>query len=549
MEAKLALKLLCADSIPAEAIRFPATFRARGEYMPLTYVLRLSPDVHQMLSTLPPEGIYSAGEIGFDRAQAFSTYLHETVHWWQHIGSTYGLMSSLSYPARTHANLAHIKDLISRGALKKPVLQMALAMSEGSSTPGTVRGLVNIIVNNHFDLNAFTRFAYNQDFARATASSKVFESIGHAIRLTIGHNLLSMAAIADRDFSSLPDPRTWDDAFAKLREEKVEGFYYGSRVAIPPVGAREIMEGQACFSQIQYLHFASGGRLEWDAFRNLGMLHGVYESAFKQFLVWAEVDWPVSIDHPVVALFLLVCDMAINFGSGFPFDPYPHFQSLIADTLPGIRFALMARTIRRELPHLLQSITDYSRAEYEAISEQISAAMWVASPLQISARCEKWAAGAMSPLMEEYRTYDYEPVNHVGRVLMSHFLALKQEKFAVPEFFCWPGAWLSGHRVSQRIADVFERHSAIFVDRETDSGIYARMRKGYAESAIQRMVNHFYAGTVVYEMTDQLIAKSGPFDYKYDWLKPSATPAEFKQFADGEFKAVYGVAPDEIEIL
>jgi hypothetical protein len=28
---------------------------------------------------------------------ALSTYLHETVHWWQHIGSTAGLVSSLAY--------------------------------------------------------------------------------------------------------------------------------------------------------------------------------------------------------------------------------------------------------------------------------------------------------------------------------------------------------------------------------------------------------------------------------------------------------------------
>jgi hypothetical protein len=50
-------------------------------------------------------------------------------------------------------------------------------------------------------------------------------------------------------------------------------------------------------------------------------------------------------------------------------------------------------------------------------------------------------------------------------------------------------------------------------------------------------------------MTDQLIVKSGPFEYKYDWLKPSASPEEFKQFADRLFAKTYGIAPDEVEIV
>src|SRR5271169_2373247 len=140
------------------------------------------------------------------------------------------------------------------------------------------------------------------------------------------------------------------------------------------------MEGQACFSQIQYLHFASGGQFEWDTFRHLGILHGIYEAAFKEFLDRTELQWPTSINHPTVALFLLICDMAINPGSGFPFDPFPHFHSFIDDTIPGIRFTAMARMIRLKWPELLGAITNYSRAEYEAVSAKISTMMLNPSP-------------------------------------------------------------------------------------------------------------------------------------------------------------------------
>ena len=548
MTIHLTPELLAADPVPVGSSEFSATIRAHGEYMPLAYVLRLSPLIHRTLAALPQTGIYTSREIGLDGVQAFSTYLHETVHWWQHIGTTYGLMCSLSYPSRAHGNYNQIQRLASLGALKKSVRQTAEKVT-GPSTPDTVKGLANIVVNNHFDLSAFSKFSYNQEFAKTIASNVRFESLGHVMHMTYAHNLLAMAASIDKAVATLPDPRTWEAPFSKLKDDKVEGFYYGSRVGLWPVGAREIMEGQACFSQMQYLHFASGGAFEWDIFRELGMLHGVYEAAFKEFLDRTELEWPSSINHPTVGLFLLLCDMAINPGSGFPFDPFPHFPSFIDDTIPGIRFTAMARMIRLKQPELLGVITHYNRDEYEYVSNRISLMMLNPSPMQIAAKCDGWAKGPMLLLMEEYRTYDYRPENRVVRVLLSHNLAFSQDKLLTPELFCWPGAWMAGENVSERIADLFEHHGALFVDRETDSGIYPRMRKDYEEKVVQKMFDDFYAAVVLYEMTDQLIVKSGPFEYKYDWLKPSASSEEFKQFADRHFKAAYGIAPDEIEIV
>ena len=31
------------------------------------------------------------GAIGFEGFRAYSTYVHETIHWWQHVGTTTGL--------------------------------------------------------------------------------------------------------------------------------------------------------------------------------------------------------------------------------------------------------------------------------------------------------------------------------------------------------------------------------------------------------------------------------------------------------------------------
>jgi len=264
-----------------------ATLNAHGLYNAFQFVLRLSPAVHQKISELP-SGIVPVGEIGFDGAQAFSTYLHETIHWWQHAGSTHGLMRSLSYPTQEHGNYKHLKELIAKVGFKKPIRELAIKLPLRDGI-GTLRGLANTIVNNHFDFDAFRRLTFNQAAARSAIGDPYFECVGHAHEMTYSNNIVVLATTVDPDFRIQQHPKEWAEPFAVLRQSKEEGFYYGSPIQLSPLGAQEILEGQACFSQLQYLAFASGGGLSWDHFRALGMLHGVYAKAFETFLREAEL--------------------------------------------------------------------------------------------------------------------------------------------------------------------------------------------------------------------------------------------------------------------
>jgi hypothetical protein len=47
-------------------------------------------------------------------------------------------------------------------------------------------------------------------------------------------------------------------------------------------------------------------------------LRNSYETAFKIFLNEAGLDQPDDLDHPMVGLFQLICDMGINPGAAFP---------------------------------------------------------------------------------------------------------------------------------------------------------------------------------------------------------------------------------------
>jgi hypothetical protein len=71
-----------------------ACVNSQGLFNPMQFVLRLSPEVHRKIDALQPA--IAAGRVDFEGLRAYSTYVHETIHWWQHIGSTTGLMLSLS---------------------------------------------------------------------------------------------------------------------------------------------------------------------------------------------------------------------------------------------------------------------------------------------------------------------------------------------------------------------------------------------------------------------------------------------------------------------
>ena len=173
---QLSPELLNADFRSAHDPAFAAVRTAHGLYNTLQFVLRLSPKVHRTLSSFSP-GIVTNSDVGFDGAQAMSTLLHETVYWWQHIGSTYGFILSLNYTVQSHCTHFDLKKLVEDDGFKKSVVAQASALNLlGPTGFGTVAGRANTIINNHFDLLAFRAFTLGPETAKEVAEKNLFET-------------------------------------------------------------------------------------------------------------------------------------------------------------------------------------------------------------------------------------------------------------------------------------------------------------------------------------------------------------------------------------
>ena len=529
---------------------FEACLNAHGMYETMRFVLRLSPRNHELMESLEL-GEASVAEISSEALQAYATYVHETVHWWQHVGSTSGLIFSLSYLAQCHSSLAQLREVLATYGPKKSLKTWTdrELIEEGHSAQARLAA-ANIAVNNALDVEYYKIYAHDPvRNVRWLIDQRHFECVGHGYHMVYGQLVGMLSDTADEDFAVIPDARAWDAEFARLARDEVEGYFHGSSVHVPPVGLHAIYEGQARFIQLQFLSRTRAGAPSYEDWRKMGFLSGIYVEAFDQFLYLSQSGQPESLDDPLIGLFLLVCDLAINPTRGFPID-IESFEEFVTDVDVGVRFTRLSLATRAH-PHLRAAIRDFSQKEYIEVSEVLTGATGYDHPLAALNEIARWVAAAprIQRLMAEYETFEFDPMNMPLRVFFSHFIAFALDKLEHPEFFCWPGAQMVGTNVNAGTMTLWLKHLSLFTDRGDKRGVYPRRWPGRDERAIQHMFEQFYSMTTLYDLTRQWILRDGDFICDFDWLSSEPSDERAWAWADAIFQQAYGVALSDFEIV
>lgn len=529
---------------------FKACINAHGMYETTRFVLRLSPRNHDLMAEIEAED-FDPSSISSDVIQAYSTYIHETVHWWQHVGSTSGLLFSLSYLAQVHSNMDELRDVIATFGPKKSLKTWTdqILLAEGQSAQAKLAS-ANIAVNNALDVEYYKAYAYEpRKNIHSIMQENHFEAVGYGYVVVYGQLIGMVAALIDPDFETLPNIDNWDREIERLRADEHEGFYWGSPVHLPAVGLRAIYEGQARFVQLQFLDGNQSRSLDCETWRELGFLSGVYVEAFQAFLDISETEWPETLSDPVVGLFLLVCDLAINPTRGVPFE-IESFEDLILDVDVGVRFTRLCLAAK-ELPHLKQAVREYSKEEYIAISSELTTHAGYDHPLAGLQAIVDWIekTPGLKGLMEEHRTFEFEPENIPIRVFVSHFVALCKDKYAAPEFFCWPGRYISGASSRVDTKEIWLRHLSLFSDRGDKDGVYPRKWPNRNDAAVKKTFDSFYGTMALYDLTRQWILQDGPFVCDFRWLSENYDQEHAEAWGNETFQKVYGVTLDQFEIV
>ncbi len=529
---------------------FEACLDAHGMYETMRFVLRLSPLNHDLMNMIEEE-TFEPGNAQPEVMQAFSTYLHETVHWWQHVGSTSGLLFSLSYLAQCHSSMAQLREVINTIGAKKSLKRYTdqTLQNEGHAAQ-TKLASANIAVNNALDVEYYKYYAYSpRKNIKWMIKEKHFESVGHCYFIVYGQLVGMLADTIDPDYAALPQAEKWDTEMIRLNQEQVEGFYNGSPVQLPAVGIQAIYEGQAHFVQLQFLDSLQDKPMLCADWKRNGYLFGIYVEAFETFLKLSESEWPEHLDDPLVALFLLLCDLSINPTRGIPLE-IENFETFILDVDVGVRFTRLCFAVK-ELPHLKKAIKSFSKNEYITVSRELTEITGYDHPTKGLESVIGWIdkAPELTKLLEEYRTFEYDKINLPIRVFLSHFVAFCQDKIEHPEFFCWPAVYLAGKRNKAQSREIWLRHLSLFSDRGDKDGVYPRKWPNRSEEAVMNTFNNFYGSMALYDLTRQWILKDGPFECDFQWLSENYNQAEADAWGNSSFKQIYGVTLDKFEIL
>lgn len=520
----------------------------RGSYNHIFYVLRLHPEVHNILSRVA-SGENTDDLIEGEISQAISTLFHENLHWWQYIGSTSGLIMSLSLPAQISSSLTYFKQYLNLSGNKKPITIYSDNNPRDNITDDPEFMAINYILNNFHDVLYYKYRVKRPSYIKKAYKEKYFESIGHAFHISYSTSVSLLATTFDKGFSFLPNPDTWVENFKELTEREVEDFYYGSKIYLPPIGTEDLFEGQARFNQILFLHLKSKKTLDWFQFEQAGMLHGVYYSAFELFLKILNEQRPASVGSPLVALYLLLIDIAINPAEGFPFT-IEYYEDFVKDTDPGIRFMNLCNAVKDNFPEFKDNIKEYSREEYWTISNSLCEYLHIHSPYECLSELADWCGKQESiiELLKQNKAFIYNSENLVVRLIFGRFLSFQQDKINNPEFFCWPGIYLNEERKSTITDELYLKHQAIFKEN-INMDIAPSMLPGIDEKTLKDTAGFFYGGVTVYELCQQWILEPGEFKYNLQWLSNTYSREDMEDWLKTNFIDVFGVSPDDFDIV
>jgi hypothetical protein len=521
-----------------------------GSYNPMKFVLRLRKDIHEALQELVP-GVKTIETNPDEQQQAFSTYLHETIHWWQHAGSNFGLVSSLRYPSQAHRVWPDLIEIVKTLGCFKSI---DLYHDKQQSTTGSNQPIINRVLNYWYDLEGGGALSFDPTELQIFLQSPSFVSVGHSAYILYSSAINCIASIVDQDLKFLPKADKWGPEFRKLQNQKSMWFDpEPSGVILPQFGTKAIFEGQARLSQLQYLYFSSRGQREFEEFKSEGLLNGIYTVALDLFLKTLDEELPKTPHNPLIGLFLLVCDIAINPTDGFPFEIY-HFPSFYLSVDPGTRFHMLCMIIKDKYPFLKNVIVSYSKEEYVDLSMILCHAMQCKSPhdgAQVISNWEKMHP-SIAALMKEEKQFKFQDTNMPVRLFLSKFIRFNQDKYEQPQIFCWPGASLIGLPTNKldlkAVEEIFNRHKALFVD-SVDGNVYAAVLEGISEKQLDETLNNFYSWNSIYDMVRQWIIETGPFVYDLRWLSKKYTQAEAKNWVCNKFVKVFGHHPDSFRIL
>ena len=537
------------SNLPARDSSFHA-----GRFDPLLSLVLLHSSIEQHLDSqkgaLPSISVEAGGS---HAVRAYATSLHETIHWWQHIGSTIGLLSGLTTAAQAATCIHYMSELGVEAP--KPLLGVLEAKrykptQEDHPAWRAALRWREAELGNAFLLNPA------QAFARVKNNSFLYESIGHSIAMHHYAVTWYVSQIADNGGSVFPSADDWIDLYERSRKDRRVLFEPNQR-ALLPFGAKHLFEGQARLSELQYFDRAVESRTMAE-FKQLGLLEETYAKCLNYFLETIELPMPNGVQSPEINLFLLLCDFAINPADGYPLA-IPESLDLIHENHPGIRFTRLCATARDHKEKLLSTVTYPSYGSYcEAAAILAEELNWL-SPDEVAKQVQEKYRQTSSgeKLLDERFKGDFGVLDVPAKFVLTEHISFAESKAGCPHVFCWPGNFLTTDQEDdspdvEAVKDLLDHHSPPFHASSEVGSVNSVSIHGLTTAQAKNVADRYFQNQATVDLFRQWIShKNGTstneFVYQFDW-KPDISDSEIGNLKDS-FRATFGLDIDTIQRL
>ena len=528
---------------------FPA-----GRFDPLLSLVLLDPAVGGHLDTqkgtLPAVALEEGGS---SAVRAYATSLHETIHWWQHIGSTVGLLSGLTTATQAALCIKYMSDLGKDAP--KPLLG---ALHSGRYKPSREDHPAWLAARRWREAELGNAFLVNpaQAFARVRSNAFLYESIGHSVAMHHSGVTWYVSQVIDPGGSVFPSADAWIDLYERSRKDR-RLLFEPQELALLPFGARDLFEGQARLSELQYFDRAVEPR-SLAEFKQAGLLEAVYSRCLDYFLKTIESPAPEAVHSPEVNLFLLLCDIAINPSDGYPLA-IPETLDLIRDNHPGIRFARLCVVARDNKKELLTLLTRLSHGHYCQAAAILTEPLAWLPPDEVAKRTHEQylSTSAGEKLLEDRRHGEFGTQDVPIKFVLSEHINFCEWKAGCPHFFCWPGIYLTSDQGEDSpevsaLKDLLDATSPPFHASSELTGVDTVSISGLTSAQAKNVADRYFQNQAAVDLFRQWMShKNGTvtneFCYQYDW-KPSISDAEVANLKSC-FMATFGLDIETIPLL
>lgn len=521
---------------------------ALGLFDPLTFVVRVSPGIQKSLE----RATNRISAIFWSEEELLSAvvFLHETIHWWQYIGTSLGFTESLSVSVQGSSARRLLQIWSDQYGPRKPTTSAFREIySKGTSSE---RQLLLNINQNWMDVELSSAVIHRPYLINGLHSEPYFKSLGRAILRHYVQTYAALEPILKDNFTKLPKVADWVNQGNMAAEAGAPDFTEdylipGTEITRPGFGAFEIMEGQARLSEIQYLSVFTHDRFNWQTCVKQGMLSEPYGMAFKYFITQTNLPWPDNSLAPSVGLFLLACDITLNPGEIYPFARFCP-DTLVKSTHPSTRFERVTTAVSKIRSQLLHNFK-YDDDAYLQMSSQLCAVIDEISPNLVAEEIIHLfdgIPGAKSILDGAPSNVFRLPSIPLKFYIWKHY-TLMLDKIQHPAYFCWPAP--CSVRMTLNYPQVFMRNTPPLISPSFDGKIMSTQSFYGDNSDLEHGLYDYLISQLLNDVIRQWIAKPGPFATSYDWIDPGRAPCLWQNIVRDYFKENFDFGIDQVKVI